>query len=73
MGVLVKQGTPNDVVARLNTATNKALATSNVRTALSKMAADPGGGSPEEFGALVRSQMTYWGKVVNDAGIKMHQ
>jgi tripartite-type tricarboxylate transporter receptor subunit TctC len=73
MGVLVKQGTPNDVVARLNTAMNKALATPNVRTALNKMAADPGGGSPEEFGALVRSQMTYWGKVVNDAGIKMHQ
>jgi tripartite-type tricarboxylate transporter receptor subunit TctC len=73
MGVLVKQGTPNDVVARLNTAMNKALATPNVRTALSKMSADPGGGSPEEFGAFVRSQTAYWGKVVNDAGIKMHQ
>ena len=73
MGVLVRRETPDAVVAQLNTAMNKALATPNVRTALNKMAADPGGGSPEEFGALVRSQMTYWGKVVNDAGIKMHQ
>jgi tripartite-type tricarboxylate transporter receptor subunit TctC len=73
MGVLVKQGTPNDVVARLNTAMNKALAMPNVRTALNKMAADPGGGSPEEFGVFVKSQVAYWGKVVNDAGIKMHQ
>jgi tripartite-type tricarboxylate transporter receptor subunit TctC len=73
IGVLAKRGTPDAVVAQLNATMNKALATPNVRTALNKMAADPGGGSPEEFGALVRSQMTYWGKVVNDAGIKMHQ
>jgi tripartite-type tricarboxylate transporter receptor subunit TctC len=73
MGVLVRRETPDAVIAQLNAAMNKALATPNVRTALNKMAADPGGGSPEEFGAFVRSQMTYWGKVVNDAGIKMHQ
>jgi tripartite-type tricarboxylate transporter receptor subunit TctC len=73
MGVLVKRGTQDAVVAQLNAAMNRALATPNVRTALNKMAADPAGGSPEEFGAFVRSQITYWGKVVNDAGIRMHQ
>jgi tripartite-type tricarboxylate transporter receptor subunit TctC len=27
-------------------------------------------GSPEEFAALIRAEMTKWAKVVKDAGIK---
>jgi tripartite-type tricarboxylate transporter receptor subunit TctC len=73
MGVLIRRGTPDAAIAQLNAAMNKALATPTLRTALSKMAADPAGGSPEEFGAFVRSETAYWGKVVTDAGMKMHQ
>jgi tripartite-type tricarboxylate transporter receptor subunit TctC len=49
------------------------LAKPNVREALAKMAAEPAGGSPAEFGAHIRSQIALWGKVVKDAGIKIRK
>ena len=72
-GILVKTGTPNDVVAQLNGAMNKALAKPNVRTAIEKMAAEPAGGTPAEFGKFLGSEVAHWGKVVKESGIKMHQ
>ncbi len=72
-GILVKTGTPNAIVARLNEASNKALAKPRVREAIEKMAAEPAGGTPDEFGTFLRSQVAHWGKVVKDSGIKMHQ
>ena len=72
-GILVKTGTPNDVVVRLNSAMNKALAKPNVRTAIEKMVAEPAGGTPAEFGQFLGSQLAHWGKVVKESGIKMHQ
>ena len=72
-GILVKTGTPNDVVIRLNGAMNKALAKSRVREAIEKMAAEPAGGTPAEFGQFLGSQIAHWSKVVKDSGIKMHQ
>src|SRR5262245_5334897 len=72
-GILVKAGTPNDVVTRLNDAMNKALMKPRVRDAIRKMAAEPAGGSPEEFGRFLSAQIAHWGKVVKDGNIKMHQ
>ena len=53
-GILVKTGTPNAVIARLNDAINKALAKPRVRDAIAKMAAEPAGGTPDEFGQFLR-------------------
>jgi tripartite-type tricarboxylate transporter receptor subunit TctC len=71
VGFAVKRGTPADVVARLNQAVNKALAKPNVRETLSKLGAEPVGGTPPELGDLVKSQLAYWGKVVKDTGIRL--
>jgi tripartite-type tricarboxylate transporter receptor subunit TctC len=71
-GILVKTGTPPAVVARLNEAVNKALKTDKVCEALVKLGVDPGGGTPEAFGALVRSETQHWTKVVQAAGIKIN-
>jgi tripartite-type tricarboxylate transporter receptor subunit TctC len=73
VGLLVKAGTPDPVVARLNRAANAALASLNVREALLKLSAEPAGGTPEEFGALIREQVAHWTTVIRRAGIKMHQ
>jgi tripartite-type tricarboxylate transporter receptor subunit TctC len=70
-GILVKTGTPNDIVVRLNGAMNKALAKPRVRDALAKMAAEPAGGTPAEFGTFHGSELAHWSKVVKDSGIKM--
>jgi tripartite-type tricarboxylate transporter receptor subunit TctC len=71
-GILVKSGTPAPVVARLNAAVDKALKTDKVREALARIGTDPGGGTPDAFGALVRSEVAHWSRVIKDAGIKIN-
>jgi tripartite-type tricarboxylate transporter receptor subunit TctC len=73
VGFQVKKGTPVAIVDRLNGAINRALATPRVREAFAKIAAEPAGGSPREFGAFVKAQIAHWGKVVKEAGIKIHE
>jgi tripartite-type tricarboxylate transporter receptor subunit TctC len=72
-GFLLKVGTPPEVTTRLNAAINKALGTEKVRDALVKLGVDPGGGTPEEFGVTLHSEIARWGKIVQEAGIKIQQ
>ncbi len=69
----MKAGTPNEIVVRLNEAINKALAKPRVREAIEKMAAEPAGGTPAEFGSFLNTQLAHWSRVVKESGIKMHQ
>jgi tripartite-type tricarboxylate transporter receptor subunit TctC len=71
-GILVKAGTPADVIARVNNVVNHALKTDKVRDALAKIGTDVGGGTPEEFGAHVHAETVRWTKVIKDAGIKIN-
>ncbi len=71
-GILVKAGTPADVIGRLNAAVNRALRTDKVHEALAKIGTDVGGGTPEEFGAHVHAETVRWTKVIKDAGIKIN-
>ena len=71
-GILVKSGTPAPAVARLNAAINKAMKTDKVREALAKVGTDPGGGTPEAFGTLVRGEVAHWTKVIKDANITIN-
>jgi tripartite-type tricarboxylate transporter receptor subunit TctC len=73
VGFAVKSGTPSEIVMRLNTAINKALATPQVREAFAKLGAEPAGGTPAAYGELLNSQIAHWVKVVNASGMKMHQ
>ena len=72
-GFLLKAGTPPAVTARLNAAINKALETEKVRDALAKLGVDPGGGTPDEFGVTLHSEIVRWGEIVKEAGIKIQQ
>jgi tripartite-type tricarboxylate transporter receptor subunit TctC len=72
-GLIVKSGTPQHIVIRLNQAVNRALAKPHVREALAKVAVEPAGGSPAEFGAFMKAQIAHWGKVAKDAGIKIRE
>jgi tripartite-type tricarboxylate transporter receptor subunit TctC len=73
IGLVVKTGTPNEVIERVNMAANKALAQPELRDAFAKIGADPAGGTPDEFGTYLRSQLIYWETLVKASGIKMHQ
>jgi tripartite-type tricarboxylate transporter receptor subunit TctC len=72
-GIVVKSGTTNEIVLRLNSAFAEALANSKVRKAIERLAAEPAGGTPAEFGDLIASQLGHWARVVKESGIKIHQ
>lgn len=69
-GLMAPAGTPKDIVAKLNKAVVSALQDPGVRERFQASGADPVGNTPEEFAALVRSDMVKWAKVVKAAGIK---
>src|SRR3954451_18740193 len=73
VGFAVRRGAPRETIAQLNGAINRALQKPSVREAFAKLGAEPVGGSPEEFGELVKSQVQHWKKVVADAGIRVQQ
>ncbi|BDB24081.1 MFS transporter [Cupriavidus sp. TA19] len=64
-------GTPREIVARLNQSIDEILRDKEIRSKLVEMGLDPAGGSPEQLGAVMKSETAKWKKVVDDAGIKL--
>jgi len=60
---------PADLVKLLNAAGNKALQDKDVRAVMLSQGNEIGGGTPEQFAALIKAEMPRWGKVVKDAKI----
>jgi len=67
-GVFAPRGTPREIVMELNRATNDFIAEKNVEARMVEEGADPVGGSPEKFGAFVRSEYEKWRSVVRESG-----
>lgn len=70
-GLLAPAGTPKEVIARLNTEFNKALANPELRKRLGDEGADAAGGTPEQFAALIRDEIPRWAQVVKESGAKV--
>lgn len=69
-GVVAPAGTPTEIVARLNAEFRKILDLPDIRERLRATAMEPVGGTPEQFGELIRSEIEKWARVVKEAGIK---
>ena len=69
-GILAPAGTPKEVVARLHAAAIKALGAPALKDRFQKLGAEPVGGSPQEFRALMEKESSVWAKVIKDAGVK---
>ncbi|MFO1340686.1 MAG: tripartite tricarboxylate transporter substrate binding protein [Burkholderiaceae bacterium] len=70
-GFLAPAGTPKDVIARLNAEFNKALQQPDLRKRLGDEGADPSGGTPEQFAALIKGDIVRWGKTVKESGARI--
>ncbi len=68
-GFLAPAGTPMDIVLRLNAEINAALKLPDVRSKLEAAGIEIQGGTPQDYAAVIRSDLAKWGKVVKDAGI----
>jgi tripartite-type tricarboxylate transporter receptor subunit TctC len=62
--------TPDAVVAKLNAAANKALQDPDLLARFRQLSITPGGGSPADAAAFIKSETARWGAVIKDAGIK---
>jgi tripartite-type tricarboxylate transporter receptor subunit TctC len=69
-GLVVPTGTPAAIITLLNTTTNKALADPAIREQMLSQGNEIGGGTPEQFAALIKSESARWGKLVKAANIK---
>jgi tripartite-type tricarboxylate transporter receptor subunit TctC len=68
LGLLAPPGTPADVVHTLNAAITKVLSTPDSRKLMASAGVDVATSTPEEFGALMQSELDRWGKVVRETG-----
>jgi tripartite-type tricarboxylate transporter receptor subunit TctC len=69
-GLVGPAGMPPDVVRRLNEAFNKVMAMPAVRERLVGGGLEPVGGTPEQFGRFIGSEIAKWTKIAKDVGAK---
>ena len=69
-GLGAPKGTPADVVARVNAATNAALADPALKARLAGLVVEPMPTTPAEFAKLIAGDAEKWAKVITFAGIK---
>jgi tripartite-type tricarboxylate transporter receptor subunit TctC len=62
--------TPDAVVAKLNAAANAAMKDPALLQHFEALSVSPGGGSPAEVAAFIKSETTRWDDVIRDAGIQ---
>jgi tripartite-type tricarboxylate transporter receptor subunit TctC len=69
-GVAAPAGTPEAIVARLNTEINRILQMPDTKEKLRVAGAEAIGGSAQEFSALIKSDVPKWTEVIKTAGVK---
>jgi tripartite-type tricarboxylate transporter receptor subunit TctC len=70
VGIFAPAKTPEAVIARLNQETVRVLNSAELKERFLKSGVETVGSTPEEFGAVVRSEMARLGKVIRDANIR---
>ena len=69
-GVLAPAKTPRPIINRLNAEITKVLNMPDVKNFLFNQGLDPAPGTPEKFGAYIKSETAKWAKVVKASGAK---
>src|SRR4030095_4248583 len=69
-GLVAPAKTPRPIINRLNSEVTKVLAMPDVKEFLFNQGLDPAPGTPEQFGAYIKSETIKWAKVVKASGAK---
>ncbi|MBV8271667.1 MAG: tripartite tricarboxylate transporter substrate binding protein [Cupriavidus sp.] len=70
-GIYGPKALPADIVNRLNAEFNKAIQSQDVKDRLAKLGAEPVGGTPAQFAAMVKKDSARWGKLIKDRKIQV--
>ena len=68
--LLAPTGTSREIVTRLNATITKIWQMPEIRDRLLSQGAEPLGGTPEQLGAFIKSEITKWSKVVAASGAR---
>jgi tripartite-type tricarboxylate transporter receptor subunit TctC len=68
-GLLVRAGTPREIVELLHREVVRVMAAPEIRERLVTLGFEPVAGSPEEFAAWIRNEIAKWANVIRDANI----
>lgn len=71
VGVFAPSKTPTEVVALINTETNKILRSTDFQAKLAGVGFEPVGGSPKEAADYLKLELNKWAKVVKETGAKV--
>ena len=70
-GIVAPKGTPRDIIMRINSEVNKALAQADVKEKLAQQGALARSWTPEQFGDFIHNEIVKWGTVVKASGAKV--
>jgi len=70
-GLVAPAAVSKDIVAKLHAESIKVLQLPDVRERLANVGAEPGGNTPDQFGAFIRSESVKYARIVKDANIKI--
>ncbi len=70
-GVFAPAGTPDAVIARLQSEISKIVKIPEIRDRFLALGAEPVGSTPEQFAAFYRAEVVKWAKVVKDSGAQI--
>ena len=70
-GILAPHGTPRPVVGTLSALISTQMKSAEMKERLLNDGADPLGGTPEEFSALIKTELARWAQVIKISGAKV--
>src|SRR5688572_15312944 len=70
-GIITTAGVPRAVLDKLNAAVNRAIQHPDAKERLAQLGSEGGGGTPEDFAALIRRDSAKWAEVVKRSGAKI--
>jgi tripartite-type tricarboxylate transporter receptor subunit TctC len=70
-GIMAPAGIPKEALDRLHAEIVKALITADLRERLSRMGAEPGGNSPQQFADFIQREMAKYARIVKLSGAKV--
>ena len=73
IGYAAPPGTPRDVLMRISSEMQKALATQELKDRLISLGLDARSSTPDEMAAFLRREQERYGKIIRDANIKVEQ
>src|SRR5881396_1007065 len=71
VGIVAPSATPRDLVNRIGADIARAVKSSDLTERMKQQGMEPVGSTPEQFDALIRSEIEKWAKVVKQSGAKV--